>query len=629
MKINYLKINNFGKINNKEINFENNINLIKGKNESGKTSLLKFIVGMFYGISKNKNGKEFSDFDRYNPWNKEEFSGKIKYELDNKECYEVFRDFNKKSPKIYNNKLEDISKEFTIDKSKQNQFFYDQTKIDELLFLNTTIVEQDNSVLDLNSQNVLTQKIANILSTGEDNISYKKIADKLNKKLIEEVGTDRTQGRPINNISEQINLLENRINLLEENKLKKEEIKNKIIEKQEEINLLENELNLLKEIKIEKENEKIEIEKIKIKNNLNQEYENKINSLKAKNKNNFIESKKNSKKINKINLIIFPILIIINIIANIIKINKTINYMIIFLTAIYLLINLIIFIINKKRIKLISNKNNIENVKIKNEINLLEENIKNTEKEINYANNIIKENRNKKLINIQNKYINCINKEEIINSFNKELQEINSEIVFLDNKFNNNKININTLYIEEKNINEKLEEYSETEERLQYLYEEKNNINKLEKIIELVRDSLEDAYNDIKNNVTPKFTRKLSELMENISGGKYKNIKFNTDEGLIVELENGEYINANRLSLGTIDQLYLSLRLSSMLEITNEKMPIILDETFAYYDNNRLENIIKYLNENYKENQIIIFSCNNREKEIMDKLNIKYNLIEL
>ena len=131
----------------------------------------------------------------------------------------------------------------------------------------------------------------------------------------------------------------------------------------------------------------------------------------------------------------------------------------------------------------------------------------------------------------------------------------------------------------------------------------------------------------MKNNVTPKFTKDLSELMEKISQGKYRNVKFKTEEGLVVELENGEYINGNRLSIGTIDQLYLSLRLSSIEAISQEKMPIILDEAFAYYDNQRLENILKYLYENYKDNQIIIFTCNNREKEIFDKLGIEYNLI--
>ena len=66
-----------------------------------------------------------------------------------------------------------------------------------------------------------------------------------------------------------------------------------------------------------------------------------------------------------------------------------------------------------------------------------------------------------------------------------------------------------------------------------------------------------------------------------------------------------------------------------MQEITEEKMPIILDETFAYYDNERLENILKYLNEEYKENQIIIFTCTNREKQILGKLNIKHQSIKL
>ena len=627
MKINYLKINNFGKIKNKEINFENNINLINGKNESGKTTLLKFIIGMFYGISKNKNGKEFSDFDKFNPWNKNEFSGKIIYELDNKEKYEVFRDFTKKSPKIYNDKSEDISKNFTIDKNKQNQFFYDQTKIDEILFLTTTVVEQDSTVLDSNGQNILTQKIANILSSGEDNVSYKKIADKLNKKLIEDVGTDRTQGRPINNVTEEINLLENKINLLEENKIKKEEIKERVKEKQEEINLLENELILVKQIKDEKEKENIELEKIKIKNNIKKEYEDKVNNL--KNKNNLLEENKNNKKINKINLILLPILIVLNMSAVIIKINKVFNYLIIFITFIYLIINLIIFINNINKIKKINNKNNIEKNKIKNEINLLEENIKNTNKEINFLNNIIQENKSTKLSKIQNEYNKLINNKEISNLFSSELETINLKLNFLNNKLNNNKIEMNTLYIEEKNINEKLEQYSELQEKLQYLYEEKNNIKQLERIITLVKNSLDKAYENVKNNITPKFTKDLSKLMEKISDGKYKNIKFNSDEGLVVELDNGEYINSNRLSIGTIDQLYLSLRLSSMLEITNEKMPIILDETFAYYDNDRLGNILKYLNENYKENQIIIFSCNDREKEIMNKLNIKYNFIEI
>ena len=98
---------------------------------------------------------------------------------------------------------------------------------------------------------------------------------------------------------------------------------------------------------------------------------------------------------------------------------------------------------------------------------------------------------------------------------------------------------------------------------------------------------------------------------------------------MIVENEYGEYIPADLLSTGTIDQLYLSLRLSMIDDLSNEKMPIILDEAFAYYDDDRLENIIKFLSDNMKEHQVIIFTCTKREQEILNKLNIEYNLVEM
>ena len=52
-------------------------------------------------------------------------------------------------------------------------------------------------------------------------------------------------------------------------------------------------------------------------------------------------------------------------------------------------------------------------------------------------------------------------------------------------------------------------------------------------------------------------------------------------------------------------------------ELSKEKMPIILDEAFAYYDTERLENILKYINEKFLGHQIMIFTCTNREKEIL------------
>lgn len=60
-------VNSYGKLRNKNIKL-NKINIIYGKNESGKSTLLNFIISILYGISKNKDKKEFSDYDRYMPW---------------------------------------------------------------------------------------------------------------------------------------------------------------------------------------------------------------------------------------------------------------------------------------------------------------------------------------------------------------------------------------------------------------------------------------------------------------------------------------------------------------------------------------------------------------------------------
>ena len=133
----------------------------------------------------------------------------------------------------------------------------------------------------------------------------------------------------------------------------------------------------------------------------------------------------------------------------------------------------------------------------------------------------------------------------------------------------------------------------------------------------------------MKNNVSPIFTEKLSKNISKITNGKYSKIYCNDEQGLTVELDNGNYVLADRLSIGTIDQLYLSLRLAMLDELSTEKIPIILDEAFAYFDNDRLTNLLKYMIDEYSDRQIIIFTCTKREKEALERENIQFNFVEL
>ena len=161
------------------------------------------------------------------------------------------------------------------------------------------------------------------------------------------------------------------------------------------------------------------------------------------------------------------------------------------------------------------------------------------------------------------------------------------------------------------------------------LQEELNALETKNDEINLAREFIQKAYIKMKNTITPKFTENLSKNIAIISNNKYTKVGINDEKGLIVENEYGEYIPAERLSIGTIDQLYLALRLSMIEDLSKEAMPILLDEAFAYYDDKRLENVLKFLVENMKNHQVILFTCTRREQEILDKLQLTYNLVEL
>ena len=712
MNIKNIKINAYGNLENKEINLDKKINIIHGANESGKSTMLSYIVNSFYGISKTKDGKDISDYDKYKPWNNNEFSGRISYELDNGEQYEVFRDFNKKNPKIYNKNLEDITDKFEIDKKEGSKFFLEQTGIDKQMYTSTVVSMQEEVRLDDKNQNMLIQKIANLAGTGEDNVSYKKALTKLQNKIRDEIGTNKTSQKPINILNNQIEEINKKIEEIKPNINKKYEIdnqkdlinenlKNLEIKKEilEEINKKnQNKLDYLKEKNIKeiskKDNEE-HIEKLKKEANTVKEEQMKVektvNDLNKKLEENKVEQSRieqelnkeneqtenieNSKNIKSSKNTIYIIFLIVFIALGILGVALLKNYLVTIVFDILALIDIILLITKKIKVnRIIKEENKLSETKKKEHIRDLEEEKEYILKEIDKISKELKEEEaNQKEIASKNSMLqgqiillektntslenelNSIkekleklqsnNEEELLAQYNgkmdreKLLQIINStdiepQLKNVETQINNEKIKLKGLEIEENTVIPQIDAMVELEETLQAKKEEYNNLKNQEDIINITIENLEQAYEEMKTTITPKFTENLSKNIEEISNGKYSKVTINDESGMVVENNRGEYINANNLSTGTIDQLYLSLRLSMIEDLSKESLPIILDETFAYFDNTRLENAIKYLikltqGENIKNHQVIIFTCTNREKEILEKQNYKYNLIEI
>ena len=624
MKINNLKINGFGKLKDREIKLNDGINIVYGENEAGKSSLLKFIASMFYGASKNKNGKEISDFDKYKPWQTEEFSGKIEYTLDSGETFEVYREFKKKNPVIYNSKKEDVSKEFSIDKTKGIEFFEEQTGIDEETFYNTAITEQEGIKLSKSSQNSIVQKISNLITSGDDNISFKKSLDKINKRQNEEVGTERTSQRPINNVENKIRrLLDAKRNLenykesIYDNTLEKEQLK--LEEKDEEIKL-----DFLKEVKTKLDNNRFKSAEINFNRNLESDYSQKIKELNKKIEN--VQAEDNFEKINAKNYyLVAAIFIITFIVLMFVNDFKLINCLVLLP---------LIFVFYKKsqveneikeKVKIVDS----DREKIAHEIEVLKENQEMQKKEAEAKQEKLSNDIEREKVDLIEKYTKYLDIGFMNENLDKNYDEILKEIDKKENRLNTIKFRLHTMQTTSENINKKLEELSKIEEDLQSAEEEKDDLLSLNNSYNIAKVCLERAYEQVKENISPRFTENLCDIISKVSNGRYENVVFSDTDGLRVELQNGNYIPASRLSTGTIDQMYISLRLSALNEITEETMPIILDEAFAYFDNERLANILRYLENNFKQNQIILFTCSNREKEVLDKLNIEYNIINL
>lgn len=579
--------------------------------------MLSFISSMFYGASKNKNGKEISDYDRYKPWHTDEFSGKIRYTLDNGNKFEVFRDFGKKNPKVYNENLEDISNDFSIDKTKGNQFFVEQTGIDENLFFNTMTSCQNEVVLNNSDQNILVQKITNIVSSGDDNVSYKKTIDKLNKKLLEEVGTSRTSGRPINLVNEEIKQLESDKNSLELYKVKSKNIQDDIEQNKINIEKIKDEISILKEVKEYKQSEIIQEQRIGINNEKLNEYKNKLSEIK--------KNQKQAKKINKnyFNPILLFLLCVVIILLSWILLKK--ELVTIGVSAFFaILCGVNAYKYNKYKKVLCSQRE--ANIQSDKEVEIIQDNINKCMNDIKEDREKIEQKQQAQISYINSKYKNNCNIEEYILD---NLEEIETKIDQKQKEYNEIILNENTLTIENNNVLTKLESLVNKEERLQYLYEQQKNLESLSNSINFAEQGLEEAYKLMKNTVTPKFTNELTNIVKNITNEKYRKVKFNDEDGLTVELPNGEYVNCNKLSKGTLDQMYLALRLSTLNEISKEKMPIILDETFAYYDDSRLENILKYIHDMYLDRQFILFTCTDREINKLNEMNIAYNLVKM
>ena len=140
-------------------------------------------------------------------------------------------------------------------------------------------------------------------------------------------------------------------------------------------------------------------------------------------------------------------------------------------------------------------------------------------------------------------------------------------------------------------------------------------------------ETIEMLSGNIHHQVGRKLRIRTSQILSEITGGKYQEVLM--DAGFRMTVNTGDRTVAlERLSRGTMEQIYFALRMAAgELLCQEESFPVILDDVFGMYDEERLAAVLRWM---HKENkQIIISTCHKREMEILDREGIPYQKLIL
>ena len=132
----------------------------------------------------------------------------------------------------------------------------------------------------------------------------------------------------------------------------------------------------------------------------------------------------------------------------------------------------------------------------------------------------------------------------------------------------------------------------------------------------LAQKTLGRASAELQRRFAPRIAEKARSLMARMTGGRYDRIRLDSDLSLQAGAA-GETTLRDALwrSEGTMDQLYLSLRLAVAEELTADA-PLVLDDALVRFDEERLAAVLEILAEIAEEKQVIVFSCQKRETEM-------------
>ena len=152
--------------------------------------------------------------------------------------------------------------------------------------------------------------------------------------------------------------------------------------------------------------------------------------------------------------------------------------------------------------------------------------------------------------------------------------------------------------------------------RLEQVEEELERRRREYQAISIAMETLQQANAQLQQRFSPQLNRAAGALLSRLTGGKYHALSL--DKELEASASGERDVlphSALYLSKGTVDQIYLAVRLA-VCDLCLPDAPLVLDEALAAFDDVRAKRALELLQELSAQRQILLFSCHTREKNL-------------
>ena len=137
--------------------------------------------------------------------------------------------------------------------------------------------------------------------------------------------------------------------------------------------------------------------------------------------------------------------------------------------------------------------------------------------------------------------------------------------------------------------------------------------------LDIALKALEQASAELQRRFAPRISRSAQEILSQLTNGRYTRLTMSQDFSLLIGAQNEDTLRSRQWrSDGTVDQLYLALRLAVARELLPEA-PLVLDDAMVRFDDIRLQAALKILNLEAQTRQVIIFTCHGRERKLTEE----------